>query len=296
MRYLGIACAIGAYVIWGILPLYWRLLASIPVAEIVLHRIFWCAVFVSAPLLLRSPSKLFAPFAERRKRFMVLGAAIVIAINWCVFVYAVSSENLIQASLGYYLSPLFSILLGVLFLRERLSVLQWVAASFATIGVIILVLALKETPIISLTLMATFGFYGLIKKISGIGSLHSLSLETLSLCPIVITLLLVFYPADRGSFSIGSNWAMLIGAGFVTALPLYLFGLAARRVKLSQVGFFQYIGPTIMLSLGVFSFGENFYLSYKIGFGLVWVALGFYTASLFIGRSRNARVIKMGVN
>ena len=276
----GIAFALAAYGLWGLLPLYWRALHAIPVGEVLAHRILWSAA--TTLLLLGSIRRLpdlFAAIKDRRKRWMLLLSSLLIGCNWSIYILAVYRGELVQASLGYYINPLMSVGMGVFLLRERLTRLQIVAVALAGIGVIILGAHHDGLPWIALGLAISFALYGYVKKRLGVDSLIGLSVETLWLTPIAGLYLAGL--AARGapsSLSAGPGTvALLVGAGAITLAPLFFFNAAARRLPLSTLGFYQYLSPTIQLLMAVVWFGEPFTRLHGMSFGLIWAALALYT-------------------
>jgi chloramphenicol-sensitive protein RarD len=292
----GIAYALAAYTLWGLLPLYWRTLHTIPVGEVLAHRILWSAITTLLILAaMRRLPDLFAAFRDRRKRWMLLFSALLIGCNWSIYILAVYRGELVQASLGYYINPLMSVGMGVFLLRERLSRLQIVAVVLAGIGVIILGAHHDGLPWIALGLALSFALYGYVKKRLGVDSLIGLSVETVWLTPIVGLYLAVL--AARGvpsSMAAGpGSVALLVGAGAITLAPLFFFNAAARRLPLSTLGFYQYLSPTIQLGMAVLWFGEPFTRLHGISFGLIWAALGIYTCDAIL-KSRAVKAAAPG--
>lgn len=279
-RLAGTFYTIGAFVLWGLLPLFWDQLRAVAAAEVLAHRIVWSFVLVGVIVLFFRRAALAEIVRNRRKRLAVLGLSILIGGNWFLYIYAVSSEQVVQASLGYYINPLFSILLGTLVLRERLTPVQLTAVVLAAAGVAILALRFGAVPWIALGLTFSFGCYGLVKKIARLDSLTSLALETTVLAPIALIGLALFTEDGGALFNAGWYTAvLLVLSGIATALPLYWFAKGANRVPLSQVGFTQYIAPTLMLLIGVFLFREPFTTTHGISFSIIWTALLLYSLS-----------------
>jgi chloramphenicol-sensitive protein RarD len=269
---------VGAYVLWGIFPLYFRLLERSGAAEIVLHRVLWsllvCLVVVAVS---RGGRELAAALRARRQVAALALAGVTLAMNWGVYIYAVNAGHVIEASLGYYINPLVTVLLGVLVLRERLRRLQWVAVGIGALSVAVLTAAYGRPPWIALTLAVTFGLYGLIKNRVGasVGAVASLTTETLALAPLAAAGLIWLELTGRGHFTEHAPWQglLLASAGIATVIPLLLFASAARRVPLSTLGLLQYLTPTLQLLCGVLVLGEKMPAARWVGFGLVWVAL-----------------------
>ncbi|MGJ7442648.1 EamA family transporter RarD [Aquipuribacter sp. MA13-6] len=287
----GVLLALGAYGMWGLFPLYFRLLEQAGAVEIVLHRIVWS--LLACVLLLTIGRAWSALRAVTRRQVAVLAAAaVVLSINWGVFIWAVNSGQVVEGSLGYFINPLVSVLLGVLLLRERLRRVQWVAVGIAAVAVAVLTVDYGRPPWIALALAASFGCYGLLKNRvgRGVGALPGLSVETAVLAPAALAGL-VWLQVDGQSHFVsegpGLLW-LLIGSGFLTALPLLLFAGAARRVPLSTVGLLQYITPVMQLGIGVLVFDEPMPPLRLAGFALVWVALVVFSVDGLrsAGRSR----------
>jgi chloramphenicol-sensitive protein RarD len=272
----GIFYAFGAYLIWGLFPIYWKLLKHVPAIQLVGHRIIWSFLLLAAILFVtRKWRELRAPVADHKILRIYFIAALLVGANWLIYVWAVNSSYIIEASLGYFINPLLSVFLGVVFLRERLRLFQWIAIGIAAAGVLYLTFDYGHLPWTSLGLAFTFGFYGLVKKIAPLSSLNGLTLETGIL--FLPALLFLAYQdwLGQGAFlhtGIASDFLMA-GAGFITTIPLLLFVSAARRIPLTMVGIIHYITPTCQFLLGVLVFGEAFSAKRAIGFGIVWIAL-----------------------
>ena len=289
----GVVLGLAAYVMWGLFPLYFRLLDAAGAVEIVLHRTVWsllaCAVMVTvvrAWPVVRS--------LTRRQALLLGAAAVVLAINWGVFIWAVNSGQVVETSLGYFINPLVSVLLGVLVLGERMRAAQWAAIGIATVAVGVLTYDYGRPPWIAVALAASFGSYGLIKNRvgRGVGALPGLTVETAVLAPVALAGLLWLGTTGRSTFTAeGAGVTLLLMAsGVLTALPLLLFAGAARRVPLSTLGLLQYITPVMQLLVGVLAFGEPMPPLRLAGFALVWVALAVFTVDGLrsAGRSRTA--------
>jgi chloramphenicol-sensitive protein RarD len=279
----GVLYGIGAYGLWGVFPLYFRLLESSGAVEVVVHRVLWsllvCAVVVMA---VHGWADLRATLVTPR-RVVPLGiGAALLAINWGVYVYAVNSGQVVEASLGYYINPLVTVLLGVLVLRERLRLWQWTSVGLGALAVAVLGVAHGKPPLIALTLAVSFGLYGLIKNRVGanVGALTSLTTETVVLALPAAAVLLWLGSTGRGHFTDDPPWQglLLASAGIATVVPLLLFAASARRVPLSTLGLLQYLTPTLQLLVGVLLLGEHMPPARWAGFALVWVALVVLTA------------------
>ena len=277
----GALYALLAFGIWGLYPLYLRELASVSSLEIVLHRSAWSLVFLLGVLaVLRRWAWRGELRKSPRQMLMPLASGLLLALNWLLYVYAVQSAQVVEASLGYFINPLISVCLGVVVLRERLKRIQWVAVAFAAAGVMWLTWHTGRLPWLGLALAATFAVYGLLRKTSVLGPLEGLTLETLLIAPVVLPWLVWLTATGTGSLSTASPLLMfwLVLAGPLTAVPLMLFAAAARRLKLATVGLFQYLSPSLQLAIGVVIFGEPFDVQRLAGFVLIWTGLAVYTA------------------
>ena len=274
----GIFYAVIAYLTWGLLPLFWKLLENVPSVDILAHRILWSAVFTLSFCLLKKRKYLIEYFSN----FKVLGslaiAGILVSTNWGIYIYAVVSGQIIEASLGYFVNPLVSIALGMIFLGEKLNKLQLVAFLLAILGVGYQTVNYGHFPWIAAILAISFGVYGLIKKKMNCDSMTSLAIETIVVAPIALVYL--FVSEKNYHMESCSVFALLVMAGLVTALPLYWFGMAAVRIKLYAIGFLQYLAPSIKLLMGVFLFNETFTATHAVSFSLIWTGLALYTVDI----------------
>ena len=288
----GLVYALVSYGAWGIFPLYWKMLLSVPPQQILAHRIIWSMIFLMLILAWRR-EKLFLQYltSPRTLGILVLTAALI-GINWFTYIWAVNNNHIVDSSLGYYINPIVNILLGVIFLKERLSRIQIIAVTFAFAGVAFLSWHYGRLPVISLVLAVSFGLYGLLRKKANLQSMPGLMVETLLLAPVALWYLWHMNTLGGGSFGHVSRVTdfLLILGGPITALPLFWFGIAATRVPLSTLGFIQYFAPTIQLLIGIFIFGEAFHTAYMISFGLVWIGLGIYTYSLLLGLKQRKKL------
>jgi chloramphenicol-sensitive protein RarD len=276
----GALAGMGAYVLWGLFPIYWRLLERVPALEILAHRMIWSLVFVAVILTVQRDWRwLELVLRNRRTVVTYTVAAVLLSVNWGTYIWAVNAGYVVEASLGYFINPLVNVLLGVAFLGEKLRTWQVVAVVLAGLGVVYLTVSYGSLPWISLVLAFTFGLYGLIKKTAALESMHGFSLETLVLFLPALVYLLYREAAGVGAFvHLGLvPTLLLILAGPVTSVPLLLFGYAARRVPLSMLGFLQYIAPTLQFILGVFVYIEPFPPARLVGFCIIWVALLVYS-------------------
>lgn len=284
----GILNGIAAYVMWGFFPIYWKLLHDVPALQVIGHRIGWSFVLLIAFILLTRQWTEFRSAVLAPKTVGIYSvASVLLSVNWLIYVWGVNAGFIVETSLGYFINPLFSVLLGVVFLRERLRIVQWVPVALAAAGVIYLTVTYGRPPWIALSLAVSFGLYGLVKKLSPLGSLYGLTLETAIVFPIALVYLTFVDFSGTGAFLQNSALTdiLLIGAGVVTTIPLLMFASAARQIPLTVIGILQYIAPTIQFLIGVFLYHEPFDRSRLIGFGLVWIALIiFWVESYFAKR------------
>ncbi|OEU60500.1 MAG: hypothetical protein BBJ57_00475 [Desulfobacterales bacterium PC51MH44] len=281
----GLVYATSAFVIWGLSPVYWKALGAVPALEIIMHRVVWSFFFLVILIVLQRRTREFVEVLRNGRMLLTLFAtAIFISGNWFLYIWAVNSNYLLQASLGYYINPLVNVVLGMVFLRERLRKPQILAVLLATSGVLYLTISYEEFPWIALALALSFGFYGLIRKIAPVGSLVGLTIETMLLSfPAIIYL---FYLHSQGTGSIFHVSLkldlLLIGCAPLTAVPLLFFTLGAKRLYLSTVGLMQYIGPSGMFLLAVFYYHEPFSATRVWTFIMIWAALGIYSTDSVI--------------
>jgi chloramphenicol-sensitive protein RarD len=276
----GVLYAVGAYVIWGLFPAYWKLLQHVPALQLVAHRIFWSFVLLFLFILVSKQSDEFITAIRKpRTLWIYLSSGILIAGNWLIYVWAVNAGFIVETSLGYFINPLLSVLLGVILLRERLRLFQWVPIGLAAAGVLYLTIIYGKLPWIALTLAFTFGIYGLVKKLAPLNALYGLTFETgLVIIPALLFLFVTEFNGEGAFLHTGlGNDLLMVGAGVATSVPLLLFSSAAQTIPLSMVGILQYIAPTLQFLLGVLVYDEPFTQSQGVGFGLVWLALIFYT-------------------
>jgi chloramphenicol-sensitive protein RarD len=276
----GILAGILAYTLWGLLPGYWKAIQEVPPLEILCHRTIWSLVFVLLILAVRKQWTWVGQVrASPRTLLISLASACLLSLNWFTYIWAVNSGHVVDSSLGYFIAPLVNVLLGVLFLRERLRGWQKVAIGLATVGVVSLTVGYGAFPWIALTLALSFGLYGLLRKVSPLGSVEGLALETAVLSIPAVAYLAYQEATGNASFGhIGTTTTLLLaGTGVVTALPLLLFAYAARQVTLATVGIMQYISPTCQFFLGVFVYGEPFTPTRLLGFAPIWLALVIYS-------------------
>jgi chloramphenicol-sensitive protein RarD len=288
----GLLYAALAYAMWGLFPLYFRQVAAVSSFEIVVQRCVWALlVLVIALSLMRRWSWLGQVLRQPRQLALFGLSALLLSANWLVYVWAVNHERVIDASLGYFITPLVNVLLGYVVLHERLRRAQVAAVALAAVGVLWLTLQAGQLPWIGLVLAASFGCYGLMRKTASLGALEGLALETLLLAPLAIPLLLWLTSQDGGALASGdaSLIAWLLLAGPLTVVPLLLFAAGARRITMATLGLLQYIGPTIQFALGVWLYHEPFGGARLAGFALIWFALAVYSAeSWWVSRRRTA--------
>lgn len=271
----GILYGIGAYVAWGFFPIYWKFLHHVPAIQLIGHRIIWSCILLIVFILFSKQWNDFSKTINARVLRIYTIAAILIGINWLVYVWAVNASYIVETSLGYFINPLISVLLGVIFLKERLRVAQWIPVVLAGIGVGYLTFVYGRLPYIAITLTFSFGLYGLVKKLSPLGSLYGLTIET-GILFIPALGYLIFVQANNTAAFLHTGAVsdmLMVGAGLATTVPLLMFASAARSIPLWVVGLLQYIAPTLQFTIGVFIYKEPFSHYQLIGFGIVWTAL-----------------------
>ena len=281
----GILYGIGAYVLWGFFPIYWKFLHQVPALQVIGHRIGWSFIVLIIFILATKQWQAFRTAAFNRKIIgMYVVAGVLLSINWLVYVWGVNAGFVVETSLGYFINPLLSILLGVIFLHERLRPAQWIPVALAALGVVYLTFVYGHLPWIALSLAFSFGFYGLVKKLAPLGSLYGLTLETAMVLPIALLYLIFVEVNGTGGFLHDGVRVdlFLVGAGIVTTIPLLMFASAAKQIPLTMLGILQYIAPTLQFLLGVFLYKEPFDHSHLIGFGIVWIALIIFWVENFI--------------
>lgn len=277
----GILLGFGAYILWGIIPLYWKLLPDVAAIDILCYRIIWSFLFMLLYILFTKKWTNFLVevkevFKNKKKLFAISCAAVLISINWFTFIYSVSQGHVTQASLGYYMNPLVNVLLATIVLKERLSRFGLIACLLAFTGVILLVIQTGEIPYASLIMAFSFSIYGLLKKKISISSYTGLTIETFIILPIAMIYLFFFSEQGFMAYSVSID-LLLMGAGIVTAIPLLLFAEAARRISYIILGFIQYINPTIMLLFAVFLFNEPYSQAQFFSFSFIWAGIAVFT-------------------
>jgi chloramphenicol-sensitive protein RarD len=278
----GLLLALLCYTSWGIFPVYWKFLKAVPAEQILAHRIVWSLVFLIILLVILRNKTVIKYLINWRITGLLLITGSLVCSNWGIYIFAVNHNQIVDTSLGYYINPIVNVLLGVIFLKERLGRLQQWAVVFAISGIVWLTVYIGRLPWISLYLALSFGTYGLIRKKANLESLPALLIETLLLMPVALGYILFSEHRGTGAFMHGSWWisVLLIIAGPVTALPLYWFGKAATRIPLSTIGFIQYLSPTIALFIGIFVYHEPFRTPYILAFLMVWTGLILYSLSI----------------
>lgn len=284
----GVAYGLAAYTMWGCFPLYFALFEGVPAWEVVTHRVLWSCVFLAIIItFLKRWQPVKTALARPKKLGFVLGCAVLIAVNWGVYIYAVESRQVLQASLGYFLTPLVNVGLGMLVLKESISRLQVVAVALAAVAILYQLFLLGVVPWITLVLAFSFGTYGLLRKQVALDGLSGLFVETLLLLPVGILALAALSYAGASHFSADTGTTLLLlSSGIVTAIPLLAFAGAARRLRLSTVGFLMYINPTIQFLIALLVFSEPLSTEKLTSFVMIWVALGLYSWSAWVERAK----------
>ena len=280
----GVICAVSAYLIWGLVPIYFKAVADVSAFEIIAHRVLWSVLLMGAVLaLMRNRAGFILLRAQPKLIPWVALAAFFVTANWLVFVWAVNDGRVLETSLGYYINPLVSVLLGFVFLGERLRPLQLVAVFMAGLGVANQIYQLGQLPWVSLTLAFTFACYGLLRKRIPLDAASGLFFETLLVAPIAAIYLGLMASEGRMMFGTGavSRDALIAFSGVVTAVPLVLFAAGARRLRLATMGFLQYLAPTLTFLLAVLLFGEPFHRAHLVTFGFIWFGLALYSVDLW---------------
>ncbi len=289
-RTTGMLLTLGAFLLWGVAPPYWRLLESVPALQIPAHRIVWSCMFLALLITFRRGwGAVRTALSDRKVVLTLIATAVLISVNWTIYIVGVLQNRLVEVSMGYFINPLVSVLLGVIVLRERLGVVQWVSVGLALAGVLFQAVAEHVIPWTPLGLAVSFGLYGLLRKTVNVDSPTGTFLETLFLLPLTLVFLGVQAARGVGAFGTASLPVnvFLVLAGVVTGVPLLWFASGARLIPLSLVGFLQYLTPTLNLLLGVVAYGEAFTRNDAIGFGLIWCAIALYIGSTtFVGRRR----------
>ncbi|MEG0620526.1 MAG: EamA family transporter RarD [Raoultibacter sp.] len=299
----GIACAFGCYVLWGFLPVYWKLLDQVAPLEILAHRMFWGFVFVVILMRFVGKVDIKAMLADRPMMAYLTAAALICTLNWGCYIYAVNSGHMIQASMGYYINPLMSIVLGVAFFQEKLSGAQKVGALLATLGVLYFTFDYGTLPWLSLVIAGSFALYGAFKKKAACPPVSALAVETTIMLPLAVAMIVVSFVApdalgatrgflgDTASLASWETTALLAFGGVVTVVPFMLFAVGVNEVPLSVMGFLQYIGPTLTLLLGIFFYGESFTPAHAVCFGFIWAGLAVVSIDALVSARKKKRAL-----
>ncbi|MEV5003428.1 EamA family transporter RarD [Nocardioides sp. LML1-1-1.1] len=285
----GLLLGVAAYLMWGAFPLYWPLLEPSGAGEILAHRMVWSVVVMGLlVVLLRRRRQLRAILRDRRTVLLLTVAALTITSNWGTFIYGVNSGRVVETSLGYFINPLVTVLMGVLVLGERLRAPQWCALAIGFVAVVVLTLDYGHPPVVALVLAFSFGTYGLAKKSAGAGAIESLAFETALIAPFALAYLVWLGAAGRSHFTGegAGHVALLVASGAVTAVPLLCFGAAATRVSMTTLGLLQYLAPVLQFLLAITVLGESMPPGRWVGFGLVWLALAVFTVEALGHRRR----------
>lgn len=291
----GVFYAFAAYTAWGLLPVYWKAIQAIPAREILAHRILWSFVFVASLLLIKKQGgNARAVLRDKSKIWGLILSSLLITSNWYIYIWAVNSNKVVEASLGYYINPLLTVLLGVVVLRERMDRWQVVSLLLAAAGVLILTVEYGKIPWVSLSLATTFALYALAKRLVQVDSLLGLALETAMVVPVALIYLSGVQVSGAGVIGHSGSLTLLLllGTGIVTATPLLWFAQAAKMVPFSTIGFIQYVSPSLSLLLGIFLYHEEFTSTHAMSFGVIWIALAVYSVSrVAVARRSNLRAV-----
>lgn len=285
-RRTGMIAALSTYLIWGVLPLYWNLLARAEANEILAHRIIWSFFFMVVVLMVTKRWQSFKEdcrtlWQDKKRGAILLLAAFTISLNWLTYIWAVNHDHVIDTSIGYYINPLMSVLFGIVFFRERISGLKKISLLLAAIGIVLMTYQLGKLPWVAVVLAVSFSVYGALKKQLHLNPFSSITLETLLMMPFAVPYIgiLMMSPANHFSLATPDLALYLMGTGVVTAVPLVLFSYGANLLPLNVLGFFQYISPTIGLLLGIFFFHETFGMAQISALGFVWAAIVLFTVA-----------------
>jgi chloramphenicol-sensitive protein RarD len=283
----GVCYAVLAYTAWGLLPVYWKCFGQIPAVEVLSHRILWSVLFLTGLLLFQHRSVEFRQLWQSPNRLgVLLATASLLAFNWGLYIYGINTNRVVETSLGYFTNPLVSVMLGFLFLKERLNCGQKLAVLLAGLGVANFVWQFGAVPWIALGLASSFAFYGLLRKVVPVTPIVGLIVETLLVTPVALALVGYWAVTGLGHWGMsGSTDLLFIGSGVMTSLPLLWFNNAAKRLRLSTLGFFQYVAPSLQLLLGVLLYHEPFTHTHAVTFGFIWVALAIYSTTSLVTRA-----------
>ncbi|MDL2227411.1 EamA family transporter RarD [Odoribacter sp. OttesenSCG-928-L07] len=283
----GITYAVVSYLAWGLFPIFWKSITGVPAVNVLAHRIVWSFAFLLIWVMITN-RQTFISYLKQPKLLLRLGlAGLLISANWGIYIYAVASNHIVESGLGYYINPLINVLLGYVFLKERLAPMQKIAVLLALIGVLYFTISYGKFPWISIVLATSFGLYGLLKKKANLESMPALTIETMMVFPFALGFLIYSANSSMATpFFPSSNITtiLLILSGVVTALPLFWFGKSAQAIPLSTIGFIQYISPTLQILIAIFVYGETFGIEYIVCFAFVWAGLICYTISILRGK------------
>ena len=284
MQKSGFISAVLAFGLWGIFPLYWKMLETVPADEILAHRILWSFVSMMAIIYILgikdNVKKELAVFKSDKKVFCFVAAgSVLVSINWFTYIWAVNDGRVLETSLGYYINPLVSVLIGIVFLHEKLTIWQVLSVILAFIGVLNMGISFGSMPWVAITLALSMGFYGFCKKKAGLGAFSSMTVETFLIAPFALMYILFIHTGKPWAFEASLVNILLVSAGFITVVPLLLFTVAATRLPLSILGLIQYLTPTMSFLLGVFLYKEEFTSTHMVSFVLIWTALIIFTLS-----------------
>lgn len=286
---VGVLNALGCFSIWGLFPIYFKILHQVSALEVLAHRIVWSVAVLLALILWQGQGQaLLTAIRDPRRLRFYLGTTLLISVNWLLYIWAVQNNRILEASLGYYINPLVNVVLGVLFLRERLNPYRWSAVAIAAVGVLILLMGHGVFPWISLALALSFGSYGLLRKKDGHAAMLGLCVETGLMAPVALLFLLALAAQGSGAFGTRDETTdlLLVAAGLITVIPLLMFLEASRRLPLSTVGLIQYLTPTLQFLLAVVVYREDFTAIHLAAFGCIWLALVLYTADAWLHQRR----------
>jgi len=285
----GFVYGLSAYLVWGLFPLYWKLLDRSGAIEVLAHRVLWSMVTIALlVVVLRKFGRVKAVLRDPRRRWRLIAAAVLISVNWGTYIWGVHNDRIVETSLGYFITPLFTVLLGVLVLKERLRRVQWVALAIAFVAVIGLTIENGRPPWVALILTFSFGLYGLAKKQAGAGAIEGMAIETATVAPVALAAIVVLGVQGQSTVTDNGTWYLivLLLAGPITSVPLMLFGAASTRVSMTTLGLLNYITPSMQFALAVLLFHEAMSPMRWAGFGLVWFALAIFTWDTMAHRRR----------
>ena len=288
---LGVMYGLACYIIWGILPIYWKQIHHVSAFEILANRFIWCLVFVYILIIYLNKKEEFiseakAVFSSTKSAAMMVLAAIMLSFNWGIFIWAVEDGRILETSLGYYINPMLNVLLGLVFLKEKLSRLQWAAVALACSGIGVMVIRTGYLPWVSIAVPGSFAIYGLLKKFIKVSPFTSTLLETLIISPLALAYIGYLYSQGKSAFQLYDLTTLLylVGAGVVTATPILFFTACAKLLPLNMVGFMQYLSPSMSMVIGIFMYNEAFTSTHAMTFALIWTGLLIFTYSQFQGK------------